>query len=111
MKSFLICPVRGVEISHSQRYYETLLKEGWDVHWPHIHTDQDDETGLRICADNARAIYAADVVHFIWDGKSQGCLFDLGIAFALNKCVIPLELPQPTEGKSFQNMVKAWAKQ
>lgn len=75
---------------------------------PH-DTDQQDDTGLRICRDNLQAIKEADVVHIIWDGKSQGSLFDLGVAFALGKRIIPLELPPATEGKSFQNMVRAWA--
>lgn len=39
----------------------------------------------------------------------HGSLFDLGMAFALGKPIIYLEMPDQTEGKSFQNMVKKWA--
>lgn len=35
--------------------------------------------------------------------------FDLGMAFALGKKVIPILLPEATSGKSFQNMIRAWA--
>lgn len=88
-----------------------LESEGWEVHWPHRDTDQADPTGLRICAENREAIRRADAVHVIWDGQSQGCLFDLGMAFALDKRVIALSLPLPTDGKSFQNMIGSWARQ
>jgi hypothetical protein len=87
---------------------ERIEKAGWDVHWPPRDTNQVDDTGLKICTENWVAIKDAEVVYFVWDGKSQGCLFDLGMAFAMNKMVIPLELPEPTDGKSFQNMVTAY---
>lgn len=53
----------------------------------------------------------ADVVHFVWDGISQGCLFDLGMAFAMQKKIIVISVPDLTDGKSFQNMVTEWAGQ
>lgn len=109
MKSFLICPVRGV-IPHTQvEIVKQLEQSGYKVHWPPRDTDQVDPIGLRICQDNLNAIKNADVVHVMWNGKSQGCLFDLGIAFALNKPIKIIQLPDMTEGKSFQNMVRAWA--
>lgn len=80
------------------------------MHFPHRDTDQDDDVGLRICADNLEAIRQAEVIHIIWDGKSQGSLFDLGMAFALGKPLVVLSVPEPTEHKSFQNMMRAWAK-
>ena len=110
-KSFLICPVRGHDANETQGIVDGLEAQGFIVHWPPRDTDQDDETGYRICTDNLNAIAAADVVHIVWDGKSQGCLFDLGMAFALNKTIIPILLPDKTEGKSFQNMVTQWAGQ
>lgn len=109
MKSFLICPVRGLPPDAHAAIVGAIEADGYTVHWPPRDTNQNDSTGLRICSDNARAIEMADVVHVIWDGKSQGCLFDLGVAFALRKRVIPVELPEATEGKSFQNMVRAWS--
>lgn len=109
MKTFLICPVRG----HDPMLFSIIVKkleaDGYSVHWPPRDTDQSDATGLRICKQNASAIADADTVHIIWDGTSQGCLFDLGVAFALGKKIIPVSLPEPTDQKSFQNMIRAWA--
>ena len=87
-----------------------LEDEGWDVHWPPRDTDQVDETGYRICDDNRRAIEAAEMVFVVWDGASKGCLFDLGMAFALRKPVRVVELPPDTEERSLQEMVRAWAR-
>lgn len=92
MKTFLICPVRGYSADAHAEAVQALEAEGWSVHWPPRDTDQNDPVGLRICTDNARAIAGADAVHVIWDGKSQGVLFDLGVAFALKKRVIPFTL-------------------
>jgi nucleoside 2-deoxyribosyltransferase len=110
MKTFLICPVRGHSPEETQEIVASLEREGWGVHWPPRDTDQADPTGLRICADNRRAIAQADAVHVVWDGQSQGCLFDLGMAFAMGKRIIPIRLPDLTDGKSFQNMVTEWAR-
>lgn len=109
MRTFLICPVRGRPAEAWTEQVAALEAEGWEVHWPPRDTDQSDPTGIQICTDNVAAIRKADVVHVIWDGQSQGCLFDLGAAFAMMKRIIPIELPDASDGKSFQNMVRAWA--
>lgn len=108
-KTFLICPVRGHDPKETEWIVKRLEKEGYEVYWPPRDTDQNDDKGYRICCDNREAIRNADVVHVVWDGKSQGVLFDLGMAFVMEKQVIPLELPEFTEGKSFQNMIFYWA--
>ena len=111
MKTFLICPVRG----HAQSEFEEIVRHleegGWKVHYPPRDTEQNDPTGFAICWDNLSAIHAADTVHVVWDGKSQGCLFDLGMAFALGKKIIVVSLPEQSEGKSFQNMIREWEHQ
>jgi nucleoside 2-deoxyribosyltransferase len=115
MKVFLIAPVRGISPEQYQLqkgFVEILEKKfGHVVHWPHRDTDQDDSTGLRICRDNRRAIEESDLVYIIWDGKSSGCLFDLGIAFAMDKLIIPapglFPYPDLSKGKSFAAMVYA----
>ncbi len=109
MKIFLICPVRGHEMTETSKTVEALEADGNEVYWPPRDTDQVDPTGLRICEDNLRAIQQCDKVYFLWDGKSQGSLFDLGMAFALYKPLVIVELPPLTEGKSFQNMATKWA--
>jgi len=108
MRSFLICPVRGKSPSETAGIVDGLEMAGYEVHWPHRDTNQNDPIGLRICTDNRAAIEAADVVHIVWDGQSQGCLFDLGMAFAMNKKIEVIEMPGATDGKSFQNMARAW---
>ena len=107
-RTFLICPVRGHDPEETRWIVQRLELE-YIVHWPPRDTNQEDPTGFRICTDNLNAIKKADVIHVIWDGISTGCLFDLGMAFALGKTVVPIEMPEPTEGKSFQNMVNEWA--
>lgn len=109
MRAFLVCPVRGASPAKSAKVTEELEADGWLVHWPRRDTNQSDPIGLKICEENLAAIEKADIVYVIWDGKSQGCLFDLGMAFALRKLVVPISLPAATEGKSFQNMIRAWS--
>lgn len=111
MKTFLICPVRGHDEDEFFDIASDLEMNGWYVHWPPRDTNQDDPIGYQICAENLDAIKKSDVVHFVWDGKSTGCLFDLGMAFALGKKIIPIEMPSLTDYKSFQNMVNKWAGQ
>jgi len=108
MKAFLICPVRGHAASETAEIVRRLESDGWEVHWPHRDTNQDDSIGLQICSDNRDAILSAHRVFVVWDGESTGCLFDLGMAFALQKPITVLECPMPTSGKSFQNMMRAW---
>jgi hypothetical protein len=107
MRTFLIAPVRGKPGDTFAAVVKDLERRGFDVHWPARDTDQSDGVGFQICLQNAAAIAAADVVHVIWDGQSQGCLFDLGIAFALKKPVVALDLPPQTIDRSFQNMILA----
>lgn len=108
-KGFLICPVRGHDPKETEAIIQQLENDGWNMHWPPRDTDQTDYTGgFRICVDNREAIKNCDMVFFIWDGKSQGCLFDLGMAFAYKKPLTVLDAPPSTDGKSFQNMARYW---
>jgi len=108
VKTFLIGPVRGMPQGFLKEHVERLEGDGYEVHWPERDTNQV-AASLEICNQNHEAIKAADVVHVIWDGKSQGCLFDIGVAFALGKKAIPITMPEASPGKSFQNMVREWA--
>ena len=107
-KAFLICPVREHSPEETEETVKDLEAKGFDVHWPHRDTNQDDPTGLSICRENCEAIRNADHIFVVWDGKSTGSLFDLGMAFAMGKPIHVIELPELTEGKSFQNMIRAW---
>jgi len=107
---FLICPVRGHDMDETFQIVCELERDGWQIHWPHRDTDQTDPIGLEICKTNRQAINDADMVFIVWDGKSTGSLFDLGMAFAMNKPLSIIEIPESTESKSFQNMMYAWEK-
>ena len=103
-KAFLIHPVRGYEQTKIKNVVMRLENNGWIVYDPARDTPQDG-TSIEICANNKQGIENADCVFIIWDGKSTGSLFDLGMVFALNKKLIVLEVPEPTYGKSFQNLM------
>ena len=113
MKYFAIRPIKGISEDYAEaikQQIEFYRKQGHEVYDPIEDTNQSDSSGLNICKDNRKAIEKSDRVLFIWDGKSKGCLFDLGMAFALYKQVevVTGYVPQTTFNKSFQNMAFAW---
>lgn len=111
-KTFLICPVRGHNPKETEDIVKRLEEKGYIVHWPPRDVNQVDETGgYRICCDNRQAMEDADCVHIVWDGKSQGCLFDIGMAFILRKKIHIVQIPPPSTEKSFQNMINRWYKE
>ena len=103
-KAFLIHPVRGHDANEFSDVVEKLESEGWDVYDPARDTPQDGSS-IEICKNNRDGILFSDCVFIIWDGKSTGSLFDLGMTFALGKEFIVLEAPERTKGKSFQNLM------
>jgi nucleoside 2-deoxyribosyltransferase len=108
-KVFLIHPVRNItpEFEDSVRAtVEQLRREGKEVYDPAESTDQNGSS-IEICRQNREAISHADYVAFMWDGQSQGCLFDLGMAFAMGKKVRAVIgcTPPMSRHKSFQNLV------
>jgi len=116
MKVFVICPIRNVDQTVVKDYVRGLEVLGYEVYYPARDTNQNDPSGLQICKDNFKALRDSDEVHIIWDGKSEGVLFDCGMTFALSclgfrKKIVPLDLPKLTDGKSFQNMIVAWSRE
>jgi len=112
-KIFLICPVRNATDEQKQKmeaHIKNLEDRGHQVYYPARDTDQNDPIGYTICVTNANAIEEADAVHIFWDKNSTGSLFDLGVAFALKKSVVIVNIDdlEPTEGKSFTNMLMYW---
>jgi hypothetical protein len=110
-KIFLICPVREVTDTEKEaiaQYVAFLKKAGHSVYWPLTDTNQDDPVGLHICQDNRSAIIAADEIHIWWNGKSQGSIFDFGMAFGLNKKIVLVNRDQvpATPHKSFNNVLR-----
>ena len=61
-----------------------LRAEGHEVYGPGVQRKQDTDE-LTICSANRAAMRQADEVRVIWDGTSHGVIFDLGMAFAMNK--------------------------
>jgi len=111
MNYFLICPVRNVDYKTQNRIrdvVEKLESQGHSVYWPSRDTDQTDPVGVDICESNRLAILESDVVAIYYDSKSQGSTFDIGIAFADRKPLMIINKIEPTEGKSFANVLLNW---
>ncbi len=105
---FLICPVRNQD--EATRLLLEEISQDPSMYYPARETNQIDETGgLRICADNRSAMESAQAVWFVWDGLSQGSIFDLGMAFALGKPIRPVQVPPPTQEPSFQNFATEYS--
>jgi len=93
-KIFLICPVRNATDTQ-KRWIENFVKEkyndGYTLHAPHLHTVQNDLFGgYAICRQNAIAVATSEEIDIYYDQSSTGSVFDLGVAYALNKPLIVL---------------------
>lgn len=110
---YIICPVRNLSNEWREgllAYAHNLERQGHKVHLPFRDTEQNDTTGFYICQDHAMKMMDADEVHIAYDGKSEGWLFDLGMAFIMNKPLTPITgyFPNVSRGKSYPNMVWQW---
>ena len=118
MKIYLICPVRNAtkaELEFAAEYVKKLESQGMIVHYPPRDSDQmEDGVGLKVNEANRKAIISADEIHVIWDPKSYGSHFDLGMAFmlrAIRECPIVVVRPlKRTLRKSYTNVLLALAK-
>ena len=86
-KKFFIIHSKGLTNKASE-LAEKLRAEGHTVYVPGMQTKQDTDE-LTIATANRAAMREADEVRVIWDGTSHGVIFDLGMAFAMEK---PLKL-------------------
>ncbi len=117
---FIISPVRDRSEEDPDikeiREYVANLREFHIVHWPYDTTDQKDPIGYNICMENAFGIEGktnsfgiqkANEVHIWFDPESQGSVFDLGMAFVLNKPIYVINYArlEPTPDKSFTNVL------
>lgn len=108
MKVFIICPVRHLEKKEKKKIMEHIKRledQGHQVHYPSRNTNQDDPIGYNICLQNTQAIIDADEVHIYWNSKSKGSLFDLGMAFIIDKTIRLINEVKTTEHKSFENVL------
>ena len=118
MKVYVICPVRNAtkeDLEFAAGYVKKLESQGATVHYPPRDSDQtEDGVGLKVNETNRRALLSADEVHVMWDPKSFGSHFDLGMVFmiqALRECPVVLVRPvEPTPHKSYTNVLLALAK-
>lgn len=110
-KIFIICSVREATKQYRQKleaYTNRLDSEGHFVYLPHRDTDQT-ASSLAICTANRNAIKNADEVHIFYSSRSQGTLFDMGVAFGLGKTIHIVEREPLTRGKSFTNLLNEWS--
>ena len=81
------------------------LKQPIEVKLPVLDENTDDLNELGICTKNREMIEWADEVHVLWDGRSQGTIFDLGMCLAFKKPVQLVYLNPLT----LENLVKQMA--
>lgn len=87
-----------------QRHKLELEANGHTVSLP-AFDDFDGMNELQICGYNRDKIQWADEIHVIWDQRSIGTIFDLGMAFALQKPVRIVYL----NAKTFPNFLSQYA--
>lgn len=86
---------------------EKLELEGHQVYAPWRDTNQKMRE-IDIHRANLDGMASCDCVALVWDGISQGVLFDMGMAFALGLPLVIIRIPPPTNSKSFQNLFIQW---
>ncbi len=108
MKAYLIHPVTGHKLNEINPIVRAIEACGIDLYVPMRDTRQDSSI-LDICWLNRRAIEEAEVCFIVWDGESYGCMFDLGIAYALKKRVVMVSSPDSRKGsQSWAEFVKRY---
>jgi hypothetical protein len=111
MNIYIICAVRNASperVAEIRSYAEAKRAEGHHVHFPPDDAPQDDPTGEAICRTHVTAMRCSDEVHVFWDVRSSGSHFDLGMAYALGRRIVPVscELPDGQE-KSYWKVMNA----
>lgn len=91
-KIFLISPVRNItetQAKEIENYSQSKIFEGFQIHVPQVNTFQKDKFGgYSICFQNASAIGESSEIHMYYDQTSKGSMFDLGVAYYLDKPLI-----------------------
>lgn len=111
MNIYIICAVRNAlpeRVAEIRAYAEAKRAEGHHVHFPPDDVPQEDSTGEAICRMHLSAMEITDEVHVFWDVESKGSHFDLGMAYALCKRVVPVSCERPDgPGKSYWKVMNA----
>ncbi len=85
-------------------YADSMIKLGHEVKVPAF----DNHQGLNeweVCDYNRSIIEWADEIHVIWDARSLGTIFDLGMSFALRKKIKIIYL----NNKTFVGFINQYA--
>lgn len=89
---------------YSDKFQEVRRKlesQGHMVKLP-AFDDRPDLTELGICQHNRDLILWADRVHLIWDNRSLGTVFDMGMVFMARKPLVIEYLEPKTFARVFQ---------
>ncbi len=88
-KFFVICPVRNATEAKKiemKEYVDNAKESGYIVHNPNGDTVQEDKFGgYAICRQNAFGMSSSSEIRMFYDQSSKGSMFDLGVAYYLNK--------------------------
>jgi len=110
MNIFLISPVKLANDDNTgviRKLVSNLEADGHKVHWPLRDTKQDAKA-IDICRENVAAMRKAHIIYIYFMPGSAGSKFDLGAAFAMGKPIYIVNDVQPTEEKSFENLLLQW---
>lgn len=84
---YIVRPVRKCmpeQAADIADYVARLEAQGHEVYDPARDTEQEGpDNSTDICWANARAICRAQEIHVWWDPRSEGSIFDLGVAWGL----------------------------
>jgi len=94
MKVFIICS-KGL-FKKGLKHTVELESAGCEVFFPLRDTKQVKTTANAVVRSNLKGIKDVDEVHILWDGSSYGSIFDLGMAYALNKKIAVIYVPSRT---------------
>ena len=96
-KNFFIIHSKGLT-DKACELAQSLRAEGHEVYVPGVQTKQDTDE-LTISVANREAMRRADEIRVIWDGTSHGVIFDLGMAFAMEKSIkLEYVIPKSMKG-------------
>ena len=89
-KIYVVCSCRLMtdDIKDIQENVVSLLEEkGHEVYYPARDTDQK-STDIEINKRHRKVIKKCDEVHVVWNPKSMGSHFDIGLAYAFKKKIV-----------------------
>jgi len=117
MKVFIISPVRNASENLKKRIARDVRElevNGFEVYNPRVDNQYQlsDDTGYEICWRNMEVMEVVHLILVYYDSTSQGVHFDLGMAFAMKKPIVVINMEYGGDinkkQKSFPRMLYAW---